>query len=882
MSRTRVAILAAVGALLALFGGRWLAMRYAEALWYADLGRGAQFWRLAGGRLLWQTLTMAAASLWYAAHTLVVTSSIGAVYLPRKVGNLEISEAVPRGVLRAAAVAVALLLGGVTVLTFGDLHDLVTLYRGAAPLGLPEPVMGRDASFYVARLPLVETLQLMALISAVMALLVSAGLYALTGSLSVRPGRAGVTPHARAHLVVLLALLALAVAWGFQVDALRIVGGGGSRDGALSAVDRTMRVPACALLAGLGLILAAVTVLWMRWGRGVSLAGVWAAYALLAVAARYAVPAAREAWGRPPRPSVAAAMADLAERYSRAGLGVAGVRAEVLPAGAEAGERTLSEMRSSLAGFSAWAVEPEVLVAWLGSQPGGGSGPRRWTFTVSAYRDPDGALRPGAIAVPETDVAALPRSAGRPSWDSLHRGALAWGGDPLLADLGEVPAARAGGGSAPVPTVARPSLGPVRFLAYGAGPGIVGEDARRPGEAPVGVSLRGLFRRVALAWSLQAAPLLDRRTVGERLLYWRDLPERLPRLYPFAAFESARAVVAGGRLYWVVPGLLASSRFPLAEQVAWRGGSVSFLRAPYLATVDAASGATRLYLRGPDTAVAARLAAAFGAEALPEDSIPADIRDHVGYPRSLLAAQTEVLVRHRGEPGQREWAVAWSSGPGGPGGIGEREPAAVEAVLDVAGTTALWRLIPLVDPGGNRLVGFVGAPSSGAMALEPRLFRLPSTDFPTLAAAESRLGASPAVVGAVAGAADPEGAVHRSPVVAIPVAGTVAYAQVLYSTARRSADPLRVHSVALMVGGRVGVGPDVPAAVAALASARWSGAGEARADTTLAAVRTAFLALDSAARRGDWPAFGRAMDALRSALNVVRAPGQTGPGRPPQ
>ena len=94
MSRTRVAVAVVLGVLVALFGGRWLAVRYTEALWYADLGQAAQFRRLLAQRVLWQGLVFLAATLWFGVHLGAVHLSIGSVHLPRRIGNLEIAEAV--------------------------------------------------------------------------------------------------------------------------------------------------------------------------------------------------------------------------------------------------------------------------------------------------------------------------------------------------------------------------------------------------------------------------------------------------------------------------------------------------------------------------------------------------------------------------------------------------------------------------------------------------------------------------------------------------------------------------------------------------------------------------------------------------------------------
>jgi len=863
MSRTRVAVAVVLGVLVALFGGRWIAVRYTEALWYADLGQAAQFRRLLGAHLLWQGVVFLAATAWYGANLAGVHLSIGSVQLPRRIGNLEIAEAVPRRVLRGIATAGAVGLGLLTVVTFHDLSEYVDLWRAAVPFGLPEPVLGRDASFYVARLPLLETLHVMAAIAVVVALLVVGGLYALTGSLVVRRRQMAVTPHARAHLAALLAALALVIAWGFQVDAYQLVGGGGSMDGALSLADRTIRIPASTTLALAGLLVAALTALFVRWGAGGGLAAIWGVYAVLAIGGRYVAPVVQQAWGTRADRSATLALEDLADRYSRAGGGVAGVRSEALAVRALADTARSRTLGAALAGFSPWSTEPDLLAAWVAGVASEGGTPRLWTVATSVYADSEARPSFRAVAVPETDALALMRLANRPGWTATHRGALAWGGPVLAIDLTASP-------EAAVDTVA--VAGPVRFLAHAGELAVVGEDQRPRSEPPAGVPLKGFVRRLLLAWALQSPPLLGKRTsAGDRVLYWRDVPQRLTRLYPFATFTPPAGVLAAGRLVWVAHGFLASDRFPLAEHVPWNERAVSYLRAPYVATVDALSGETRLYVRAQDSAFASRLARIGGATPLPAAGLPAQLRGHLGYPASLFRTQAEVLARHHGEPALAPWALARqaSGGPAAPGsGEAERRPPVLEALLPLEGTSGPWCLLPLADGGGNRLVGFVAGAEDGAGPLVPHLLRLESPDFPTLAAAESRFNATPAVVGAVAAASGPDGAVRRSPIVALPAGGTVVYAQGIFASAHRAAAPLAVSGVALLAGGRVGVGHDVAGAAAALQHAQAEEGAEGPRDAALAAARAAFLAVDSAARVGDWVTFGRAMENLRRALGL--------------
>ena len=880
MSRSRVALYAVAAVFVVLFGGRWAALRFTEASWYADLGLSGLYWNRLVHDSLWQLAVAAAATGWYAIQTLAVYRSIGAVHLPRRVGNLEIAEAVPRRVLRWIALALAVVLGIVTAGTFTDVPALVALYRSAVPLDLQEPILGHDASFYVARLPLLETLHLAALLLVIFAAFVASALYAMTGSITFAERRLRMTPHARNHLVALAALLALLMAWGFQLDTFAIVGGGGSADGALAATDRAIRLPAATALAALSLVVAAGTTLMLRRSRPGVLVAMWATLAVGTVVGRYAAPYLVDAWRGKPDPAVALGLAQYADRYSRAGLGVLdGVRGERPAVTSALPAESLDVLRRALEGLSPWDAEPGLLDAALDAAQSDTARPRAWATALDRYPGPGGVPVLVVLAVPETDVLAVRRAARPTDWVMLHRGSLSWAGDPVAVAAGGPGAGSlrflgtlspAGGGSTMPQPLARAS-GRIRYLAHGAEPAVIGPDEPVPSAAPSGLRLGGLLRRLLLAWALQSPPLLDRRTsVSDRLLIWRDVPDRLARLYPFATFDAPRPVLADGRLVWLADGYLASARFPLADHVAWNGDEVSFLRAAYLATVDAVSGATCLYLRPPDLTFAARLAAGTGARALPSDSLSTDLRRHLGYPAGLFLAQAQMLARHRGDTGTsaRPWALALP-GSATPKGAGPAAPRPVLALLSIGGEPPqLWRLLPLADAAGNALIGIVAGTARADGTLSLRLVRLPGNSFPTIAAAESRISLSPAVARAVAEAAGPAGTVRRGAVVAIPVAGTVAYAQFLYASLRRQDDPVLPSGVAVLAAGRLGVGADAASAVRALAAAGESSAAEAGTQISLAEARAAFLALDSAARRSDWVQFGRAYETLRRALGA--------------
>jgi hypothetical protein len=867
MSRRRLAALAVAAVLVALFGGRWLALRYTEHAWFADLGQARRFWLLLGRAVLWQAITFAAAFAWYAAHTFGVQRSIGAVHLPRQLGNLEIAEAVPRRTLRWIALALAATLAVATAYTFSDLDHYVALYRHAGTYGLTEPVLQQDAGFYLARLPLLEALHVLASVSVVLAGGLVVALYALTGSVTFGGGRLRATPYAHAHLAIVLCALALVIAWGFQLSAYQLVGGGGHDAGALNAVDRAIRLPASNALALIALLTAVGSAMAARWPRLPLLLGLWATLGLSALLGRLVLPLLANAWRIGGTPEVAQALAQYADGYSRAAFGVLDAPVQNLPAPSPVEAATQGGVASVVGSVCAWCAVPGLLEAAVGSLAPDSGVPRLRSSGVAVAARGGAQERLAALVVAQTDVERL--RAGRPAeWTSLHRGELAWGTGPLAVDLspraGPLRFLRSlGGDSAAGPTDVERSPGRVRFLARPAELALVGPDEGTVGRSPPGILLEGMGRRLLLAWALQAPPLLGRRaSEADRVLYWRDLTVRLERLYPFAAFDAGRPALVRGRLLWVSDAYLASQRFPLAQRVRWHGDDVNFLASPFIATVDATSGQTRLYLRGPAQSFAVSVARSEGVDPLPADSLDPELRRELLYPSGLFGAQLAVLAK-RGESPSAAWSL-----PDADSLVTDRDVGllgATTALLDLDGSgREVWSLAPLTDAGGTRTTALVAATAGPNGGLRVRVLR-PAGEPPTPQAAAARIGTSPIYLAALATAALP-GPVRRGPVLVLPAQGHLVYVQPVFGAAEPGG-PTELQGLALLVDGRVGFGPDAELAMRSLlhGDAQLGVPGGA---ATLAAARAAFQALDSARQRGDWAAFGRAWAGLRRSLGL--------------
>lgn len=881
MSRRRLAFAAVAAVLVLLFGGRWLAVRYTEHLWFADLGQGERHLRLLLRGLVWQAAAFGAAFVWYGANLWAVYRSIGSVHVPHRLGNLVIAEAVPPLVLRGLVFAAAAVLAVGTAYTFGDLDHYIALSRYAAPLGLAEPVLGKDAAFYLARLPLLEVLHLFATLAALFAFALVLSLYAVTGSLTVSGRRLRVTPHARTHVVVLLTALALVISWAFVLDAFQLVGGGGSDGGVLSAVDRGVRLPAANALAVVALLVAVGTGLCVRWSRSAApVLALWVTLGLATVLGRYLVPVLSEAWGGGD-PRLAASLRQYRDGYTRAAFGLLAVADRLLPVAAVMPAESSGSLASAVSGVVPWSGEPALLEAALRRAHGDTAALQHWnTGVIVRGSGEPAATAPVILGIPQADLLAMGRAGVRSGWTETHRGAQAWGGAAVALDgrlhAGPLRFLRTAtrGDTVPPATPLEPRVGPVRFLPGPTSVGIVGATEAAPGHPLPGVLLAGPIRRLLLAWALQSPPLLDDRTTpSDRVLFWRDLPGRLSRLYPFAAFDTARPTLHHGRLVWVADGYLASGRFPLAARLGWGGDQINFLAAAYIATVDAASGETRLYVRPPGVAFARAVARAEGVLPLPAESLDAGLAHGTGYPAGLFGAQAAALALLGDGSEAASWRLAAGDTAALHGDASLLRPTLAVLRLPGERDARLWRLAPLTDAGGSRLVAILGAATDGAGDLRLRLLRLSGDPLPTPQAAAARLAASPGLIAATASGS--EGGVRRGPLHAVPAAGGVAFVQVLF--AGPSGGAFGPFAIALLEGGRFGMGADATAAVRALSRGGTDGPGSTAAARAIAEARSAFQALEAARRSGDWVAFGRAWEALRRALEPGTAPGGVRP-----
>lgn len=262
ISRRHIVVGLAVAAAI-LLAGRVMAVVYTDYAWYRALG-AAGLWRERVRDIATIHSASAIAAGGFALLNLsAIRRSIVSLAFPRRMGNVEFGEAVPRRYLDRFALLLALAIAGAMTIVAPRWQQLA-LVRTGVQFGERDPFFQRDLGFYTAWLPLEHAVYMWFLILLVVVMLVVIGLYALTPSLRWQKNALYVSVHVRRHLAVLGAMLLLAMAWSYRLHGYELLIDGSGPAGAFSYIDHQWLIPAYLSLS-VGTVAAAALVLASGW-----------------------------------------------------------------------------------------------------------------------------------------------------------------------------------------------------------------------------------------------------------------------------------------------------------------------------------------------------------------------------------------------------------------------------------------------------------------------------------------------------------------------------------------------------------------------------------------------------------------------------------------
>ncbi len=570
------------------------------------------------------------------------------------------------------------------------------LFRNAVPFGVKDPMWHKDIGYYVFTLPFQNFLVHWALAAVLVILLLTVVTHYLNGGIRTQGPRPRVRPAVKAHISILLGVVALIKAIGYVLQRYSLVNATDGYVNGAGYTDVHARLPALDLLILVSLaalVLLAVNVRRQGWALPALGVGLWF---LVALTAGTIYPAAVQAF------KVNPAQNNLEQPYiarniaaTRAAYGLNSVTQTSYPAVSTLTASSLNLNSDTLGNVRIW--DP------LQTQPAYDklqdirSYYQFNSLSIDRYKI-NNVETPVVVGVREINPTDIPS----PSWVNVHlQYTHGYGmiispanqqsstGQPVFA-LRDVPPVSTGG----LPQITQPDVyyglnEPNYVVANSKTPEI---DYQLPSGANVethytgsgGVQLTSWFDQAMFALRFNDLNLLisNQITSDSRVLFDRSVQTEIHKAAPFLSLDAdPYPALVGGQIVWIQDAYTTTDSYPYAQQAdtsALTPGSdlfsknFNYVRNSVKIVVNAYTGQMSFYVMDPKDPIIRTYERAFPGMFKPASAMPADLKAHLRYPEDIFSVQAAMYGRyHITNPSAfysagDAWSISPAPGTGNP------------------------------------------------------------------------------------------------------------------------------------------------------------------------------------------------------------------------
>lgn len=392
-----------------------------------------------------------------------------------------------------------------------------------------------------------------------------------------------------------------------------------------------------------------------------------------------------------------------------------------------------------------------------------------------------------------------------------------------------------------------------------------------------GVPLSSYWRRLLFAWNRFDVNIAISSyiTPESRIQLWRTVAERVGKIAPFLEYDGdPYLVVSGGRLYWVLDAYTVADTFPYSEP--YRNGP-NYIRNTVKVVVDAYEGSADFYMIDSDDPILTAYRNAFPGMFKPLDALPADLKAHLRYPRDLFAAQVRMFKRyHMRIPqvfynNEDLWTLSEEKYAGK---LAPMNPYYILMRLPGEQRLQFLLMIPLTPENKDNMIAWMGARSDFPDYGHLIVYKFPKERLIYGPLQIEALIDQDTLISRQLSLWDQRGSkVLRGNILVIPIDHSILYVEPVYLIAETNDLP-QLKRVIVAHGSTVAMEPTLDEALAAVfgrkpaASPQGDGATAPSAGTRaiLDRARESVVRAEEALKRGDWRAFGAAMDEVKRIL----------------
>src|SRR4051794_15658340 len=656
--RIRGWMIAIVVVLVVLFlSARGLAGFYTDYLWFDSVGFG-QTWRA----LLWARFAPTAVFTVLFFVLMFFSLTVADRLAPRTrtmgpedelLARYQQSVGQYSGRIRIAVAAFFALVTGGSVAS--QWQEWI-LFTNAKSFGVKDPQFGKDVGFYVFRLPFFTFLFDWLFAALIIILIVTAVAHYLNGGIRLQSPFQRVTPQVKAHLSVILALMALVKTAQYYFARFQLnFSTRGAVEGA-SKTDVAAQLPALNLLMVISVVAAALFV-WNIWRRGwvlpIIAVGLWAFVSLVIGTI---VPVVYQQFFVQPnelqkeRPYIERNIEATREAFNLDDVGV-----ENFPYKENLNTQSIVNNATTIQNARLW--DPPVILRNFQLFEALQTFYKFDDADVDRYTI-DGKLVQTLGAARELNPPDLPSQ----TWVNRHLvythgyGAVVSPGNSassdgqpnyLLSDIppeGDIPLDQPEvyfGENLDGFSLVDAKSREFNFPRKGA------NNAYTRYRGSGGVELSSWLRRAAFALRFNDFNVLisGQITPKTKVLYLRGIMDRVKKAAPFLHYDQdPYAVIADGKLVWMLDGYTTTDRYPYSQSFDGEGGlntSFNYVRNSVKVTIDAYNGTIKYYVVDNKDPIIEAYRSAFPKLFSDFKDMPNAIKAHLRYPQDLFRAQTD-------------------------------------------------------------------------------------------------------------------------------------------------------------------------------------------------------------------------------------------------
>ena len=640
---------------IALFAGVPAAAEfYTDWLWFQEVGYEKVFIRSLAAQSLVATSTGAIVFALLAMNMLIALRSLRPrpfmIATPQGPQTMMMDPASIRPLALAAVAIVSLF----TAIYAGGRWETWLYFLHATPFGKVDPILGRDVSFFVFTLPLLEMLHGLAFFLAIAMMAIAGAAYLFGEEIGLDATRGVfVSRRATRHLGLLAAFVLLVLAFGAWLQIPQFLTGVSGVVAGASYTDVYARMPAQYVLVGAALLGAALAV-WqaITVGRLWPIAAATGLYVLVSIGGS-AYAAIVQRFVVAPNEQVKETPFIIHNIHAtRAAYALDSVTEKPLSGEATLTRADLDRNAATVANVPLWNDRP--LLDTFGQLQ-----EIRTYYDFPAVDNDrytiNGQYRQIMLSARELNSRSLPSR----TWINehltfTHGYGLALGpvnevtkeGLPVLF-IRDLPPVSSVDLKVTQPAIYYGELSNEHVFVktkteefdYPRGDDNVFATYKGTG----GVALSNVFRRLMFAIRFRSTDTFfsPNLTTESRVMMYRRIGERVRKIAPFLQFDTdPYLAISEGRLVWMQDVYTTTRRYPYSTSL----NALNYIRNSVKTTIDAYSGTVTFHLIDPNDPIARTVGNVFPGLLKPLDEMPEDLRTRLRYPQQIFALQAQIFA----------------------------------------------------------------------------------------------------------------------------------------------------------------------------------------------------------------------------------------------